>query len=371
MASAGTLVQNLLAKADIRIGGDRPGDVTVHEDRVYTRVLRQGSLGLGESYVDGWWDSDALDITIAKVLSAQLQRELRFNWSTIWPVVKARLFNRQSSARAKIVGEEHYDLGNDLYRAMLDRRLVYTCGYWKEAKNLDDAQEAKLDLICRKVGLKQGDRILDIGCGWGSFLKYAAEKYGVSGVGITVSEEQAKLARENCKGLPVEIRVCDYRAVDEKFDHLISIGMFEHVGYKNYRTYFEMARRCLKDSGFFLLHSIGGNRSVHAGDPWIDRYIFPNGMLPSIAQVGKAIEGLFVMEDWHNFGPYYDQTLMAWYENFEKAWPALREKYGDRFGRIWRYYLLTCAGTFRAREAELWQIVLSPHGVPGGYASVR
>ncbi len=371
MADARTVLEGLLEKADIRIGGGRPGDLIVHNDRVYARILRQGSLGLGESYMDGWWDSDAIDETIAKILRAELQKHVQFNWATIWPVVKAFLFNLQSSSRARIVGEQHYDIGNDLYAKMLDKRMVYTCGYWKAADNLDDAQEAKLDLICRKVGLKAGDRVLDIGCGWGSFLKYAAERYGVSGVGITVSQEQAKLARENCKGLPIEIRVQDYRSVNEKFDHLVSIGMFEHVGYKNYRAYFEMARRCLKDDGLFLLHSIGGNRSVHDADPWINRYIFPNGMLPSIAQVGKAIQTLFVMEDWHNFGPYYDKTLMAWHKNFEKAWPELREKYDDRFYRMWRYYLLICAGTFRARHAELWQIVLSPTGVPGGYASIR
>ena len=371
MADARTVIEGLLAHADVRINGNRPGDITVHDDRVYARILRDGSLGLGESYMDGWWDSAAVDETIAKILHAELQKEVQFNWATIWPVVKAFLFNRQSSSRAKIVGEQHYDIGNDLYAAMLDKRMVYTCGYWKDADNLDAAQEAKLDLICRKVGLKEGDHILDIGCGWGSFLKYAAQMYGVSGVGITVSQEQAKLARENCKGLPIEIRVQDYRDVSEQFDHLISIGMFEHVGYKNYRTYFEMANRCLKDDGLFLLHTIGSNTSVLDADPWIDKYIFPNGMLPSVAQVGKAIEKLFVMEDWHNFGTDYDKTLMAWHENFERAWPLLKEKYGERFYRMWRYYLLICAGTFRARQSELWQLVLSKKGVPGGYVSVR
>jgi cyclopropane-fatty-acyl-phospholipid synthase len=254
---------------------------------------------------------------------------------------------------------------------MLDTRMVYSCGYWREARTLEAAQEAKLDLICRKLGLKEGDRLLDIGCGWGGLAKFAAERYGATVVGLTVSKEQAALARERCKGLPIEIRVQDYRTLSERFDHIASVGMFEHVGVKNYRTYFEVARRCLKEEGLFLLHTIGGNRSVRSVEPWIGKYIFPGGMLPSVAQIGAGIERLFVMEDWHNFGSYYDTTLLAWWHNFDAAWPALRAKYGERFYRMWKYYLLICAGTFRARHSELWQIVLSPHGVPGGYISVR
>lgn len=371
MATARTTIENLLSKTDVKINGDRPWDVTVHDDRFFAYVLRHGSLGMGETYMSGWWDSEALDETIAKILRLDLQKLVQSNWDYMWPLIKATLFNRQSRAQADIVGKVHYDLGNNLYAAMLDKRMVYTCGYWKNAQNLDEAQEAKLDLICRKVGLRKGDHVLDIGCGWGSFVKFAAEKYGVSAVGITISEEQAELARENCKGLPIEIRVQDYRDVYEQFDRIISIGMFEHVGYKNYREYFTMAERCLKDDGLFLLHTIGSNYSVHGGDTWLDKYIFPNGMLPSISQIGKSIEKLFVMEDWHNFGTDYDKTLLAWYANFEKAWPALREKYGEHFYRMWRYYLLVCAGTFRARKAELWQIVLSKKGVMGGYASIR
>jgi cyclopropane-fatty-acyl-phospholipid synthase len=367
MSSAQRAVEKLLRKAGIEPGKD----IVVHDERMYARVLAGGSLALGESYMDGWWDAPALDELMTKILKADLRKEIRTSPSVLWAGLKARLFNRQSRARAFQVGEEHYDLGNDLYRAMLDKRMVYTCAYWKDAKDLDAAQEAKLDLVCRKIGLKAGDRVLDIGCGWGSFAKFAAEKYGATVVGITVSKEQAELARENCKGLPVEIRVQDYRDVDEQFDHIISLGMFEHVGYKNYRTYFEMARRCLKDGGLFLLHSIGNFRTVRDNDPWIEKYIFPNGMLPSVAQIGKAIENLFIMEDWHNFGAYYDLTLMAWHANFEKAWPALKEKYGERFYRMWRYYLLACAATFRARQSQLWQVVLSKDGVPGGYQSVR
>jgi len=374
MNSARSIAEQMLAKADVKINGDRPGDIIVHDERLFNRVLHQGTLGFGEGYMDGWWDTPAIDQLIDKVLRAHLDEQVTMTPAVIWSVVKAYLFNLQSSSRAFKVGEAHYDLGNDLYEAMLDKRLTYTCGYWSgslAARNLDEAQEAKLDLVCRKIVLKKGDRVLDIGCGWGSFAKYAAEKYGASVVGITVAKEQVALAQELCKGLPIEIRLQDYRDVREKFDHVISLGMFEHVGPKNYHTYFETVRRCLKDDGLFFLHTIGFGTSVTAADPWINKYIFPGGVLPSVAQIGKAAEGLFKVEDWHNFGADYDKTLMAWFANFDAAWPTLREKYDDRFYRMWKYYLLSCAGGFRARDLQLWQIVLSPDGVRGGYIGIR
>jgi cyclopropane-fatty-acyl-phospholipid synthase len=374
MLSARTLIEKLLAKADIHVGGSRPQDIVVHDERTFGRVLRQGSLGLGEAYMDGWWDAQGLDTFIYKVISAHLDKTFWVTLPSLLTIVKAFLLNLQSSARAFVVGEAHYDLGNDLYEAMLDKRMVYTCGYWSGtpvARDLDEAQEAKLALVCRKIGLKKGDRILDIGCGWGSFAKYAAEAYGATVVGITISKEQAALAEERCKGLSVEIRVQDYRDMNETFDHIISLGMFEHVGVKNYQSYFEMANRCLKDDGLFLLHTIGGSISRNTTDPWIEKYIFPGGLLPSVAQIGKAIEKLFVIEDLHNFGADYDTTLMAWFANFDKAWPTLRAKYGDRFYRMWKFYLLSCAGNFRSRNIHLFQLVLSKRGVPGGYRSVR
>lgn len=371
MASARIFVEELLKKADVTIGGSRPQDINVHDERFFNRAIRYGTLGMGEAYMDGWWDANELDVFIHKVLMAHLDKAIAINFASVLTIAKAFLFNLQTSSRARKVGEVHYDLGNDLYEAMLDERMVYTCGYWVHAKNLDEAQEAKLDLVCRKIGLKKGDRILDIGCGWGSFAKYAVEKYGASVVGITISKEQAALARERCAGLPVEIRVQDYRDVNEQFDNIVSLGMFEHVGMKNYCDYFKMANRCLKEDGLFLLHTIGYQISQLTSDPWMEKYIFPGGQLPSVAQIGKAIEKLFLVEDWHNFGADYDKTLMAWFKNFDAAWPKLKEKYDERFYRMWKYYLLVCAGTARAREMQLWQIVLSKKGVLGGYTSVR
>jgi len=371
MKSAKQAVADLLAYADVTIGGTRPWDITVHDDRFYKRVLAGGSLALGESYMDGWWDAPKLDQFFTKILAAELDYMVTSRHDILLAGVLARFTNRQRRSRAFQIAETHYDVGNDLYEAMLDKSMTYTCGYWKDAKTLEAAQTAKLELICRKLGLKKGQTVLDIGCGWGSFAVYAARKYKARVVGITISKEQLALAKERCAGLPIEIRMQDYRDVQGQFDHIVSLGMFEHVGPKNYRAYFEAARRCLKDGGLFLLHTIGGITSVKAIEPWIDKYIFPNSVLPSIAQIGTAIERLFVMEDWHSFGADYDTTLMAWHRNVEKRWPALKARYNERFHRMWTYYLLACAGTFRSRKNQLWQIVLSKDGIPGGYASVR
>ena len=365
------IAEDILGLADIKINGNNPWDITVHNDDFYKRVLTQGELGLGESYMDNWWDAEEVDSFIYKVLTAKLDEKIKHSFSILAKLVLARIFNMQSVKRAFIIGERHYDLGNDLFQNMLDKRMNYSCAYWKNANTLDEAQENKLDLICKKLYLEPGMRILDIGCGWGAFAKYAVEKYGVEVVGITVSKEQVELGRKMCEGLPVEFRLTDYRNINEKFDRIVSVGMIEHVGYKNYRTYFQVAHRCLKEGGLFLLHTIGNLKSVKAGDPWTDKYIFPNGMLPSIAQLSKAAENLFVIEDLHNFGADYDKTLMAWYKNFINNWDKLKEKYGERFFRMWKYFLLSSAGSFRARKNQLWQFVLSKNGVPGGYITFR
>lgn len=363
--------EKLLEGTGVTIGGKMPWDPQVHDKRFFERVITQGSLGLGESYMDGWWDCEQIDGLISRVLQQDIKAKLRIDLKLMADVALTRILNYQSVGRAFHIGEAHYDLGNDLYRAMLDKRMTYSCGYWNTANDLDGAQEAKLELVCRKLGLKQGDRVLDIGCGWGSFAGYAAEKYGAGVVGVTVSREQVKLCREKYNGLPVGIYLQDYRDLDGKFDHVVSIGMVEHVGYRNYRTFFEIVRRCLKYDGLFLLHTIGSKVSATGTDPWIGKYIFPNSMLPSAKQLSAAAEGLLVMEDWHNFGADYDKTLMAWHANFERHWDALKDRYDERFHRMWRYYLLACAGAFRARSNQLWQIVFSKDGIAGGYKSIR
>ncbi len=363
-------VEALLAEADVTLNGNRPWDIHVYNDRFYSRVLAEGSMGLGESYMDGWWDCEKLDEFFCRILRAHLDEKVK-PLKMVFSSLFARVYNFQTPSRSFKVGETHYDIGNDLYARMLDKLMIYSCAYWKGAATLDEAQEKKLDLIARKLELKPGMKVVDIGCGWGGTAKFLAGKYGVQVLGITVSKEQAAFAREFCKGLPVEIRLEDYRKLNGKFDRVVSVGMFEHVGYKNYRTFMKVVRRCLKNNGLFLLHTIGCNVSQVTTDPWIEKYIFPNSMLPSAKQICEAAEGIFVMEDWHNFSAHYDRTLLAWFENFDNAWNDLKSKYGERFYRMWKYYLLSCAGAFRARSNQLWQIVFSPEGKMGGYESVR
>ncbi|MCK9531808.1 MAG: cyclopropane fatty acyl phospholipid synthase [Gammaproteobacteria bacterium] len=359
------LLEELLLYADIRINGSRPWDIQIHSPVFPRQVFSRGSLGLGEAYIDGLWDVESLDSFFFRVLRAQLDRQIAPIRLALH-ALRAHILNLQTVRRAWQVGEAHYDLGNDFYRAMLDDRMTYTCGYWKNATTLEQAQEHKLELVCRKLGLRKGMRVLDIGCGWGSFMKFAAERYGVECVGVTISRAQAEYGQRLCAGLPIEFRLQDYRSMSEQFDRVVSIGMFEHVGRKNHREYMEVVRRSLKDDGLFLLHTIGKNNRKSTPDPWIDKYIFPNGDLPSLGQIGDAVDALFVIEDVHNFGADYDKTLMAWYRNFDAARPSLAA-YGERFHRMWRYYLLSCAGAFRARDIQLWQVVLSKRGVHGGY----
>ncbi|HSX03594.1 MAG TPA: cyclopropane fatty acyl phospholipid synthase [Rhabdochlamydiaceae bacterium] len=365
------IVTEILALADVQVNGKRSHDIIVHDKAFYNRILKDQSLGFGESYMQGWWDSAALDDCIFHIVKADLEKNLTPTFAMRWAVVKAKLFNLQSKSGSMHVIDRHYQLGNDLFEGMLDELMTYSCGYWNSATTLADAQRAKYDLIARKLGFKEGMRVLDIGCGWGGFAKYVAENYGVKVVAITLSENQAEYAKKLCAGLPVEVRVQDYRDVQESFDRVVEIGMFEHVGSKNYRTFMEIAYRCLTEGGMLMLHTIGRNTSASTCDPWINKYIFPEGHLPSIAQVGASIEGLFVMEDWHNFSVDYDKTLMAWYQNFNKNWDKVKENYSPQFYRMWKYYLLSCAGAFRARQIQLWQVVLSKGGVLDGYKTVR
>ncbi len=363
-------IEQILDQADVALDGNRPWDIRVNNERLFRRVMAQGSLGFGEAYMEGWWEADAIDQLISRLLKARLDEKFK-SIVVYLAALKARIMNCQSLSRAYQVGEQHYNAGNDLYQKMLDRRMIYSCAYWKNATTLDEAQECKLDLTCRKLHLEKGQKVLDIGCGWGGTARFMAERYGVEVVGITISTAQAELAREICAGYPVEIRVQDYRLLEGQFDRIVSIGMFEHVGYKNYQTYFSKVAELLSADGIFLLHTIGGNTPSQRTDPWIDRYIFPNGMLPSAQQISAAFEGYLVLEDWHSFGPDYDKTLMAWYENFQKGWTELSQSYNETFRRMWEYYLLASAGAFRARENQLWQIVLSKHGLHGSYSFPR
>jgi len=368
-----SMLVDLLAEAGISIDGDAPWDIQVHDPEFYRRVLTRGSLGLGEAYMDSLWDASRLDQFFDRVLRANLDHKLgglhkvRIALASLANL----LFNRQSERRAHQVGECHYDIGNDVFEGMLDPSMNYSCAYWPDAQTLDEAQRQKMDLICRKLELKPGETLLDIGCGWGGLAQHAATHYGVKVFGITVSREQQSLARQRCAGLPVEIALMDYREVRGSFDKIVSVGMFEHVGEKNYPVYLDTILRVMHDDGLFLLHSIASNVTCRYTDPWIDKYIFPNGRVPSARTLATALEGRFVIDDWHSFGQDYDRTLMAWKANFDRAWPQLAKRYDQRFYRMWVYYLMCSAGFFRSRQGQLWQLVLSKPQRSVVYRSIR
>jgi cyclopropane-fatty-acyl-phospholipid synthase len=364
-------ISDLLSIAGIRINGNDPWDIQVHNDHFYSRLLTGGSLALGESYMENWWDSEQPDEFFSRLLSSNLENIIRKSPKLLAEIALTKITNYQTKARAIGNVHRHYDLGNDLFIQMLDRRMVYTCAYWKDATTLEEAQVNKMELVCRKLHLEPGMRLLDIGCGWGSFALYAAEKYGVTATGISISDDQIQLGRKLCAGFPVEIINMDYRELNQKFDRIVCFGMFEHVGYKNHRAYMEAVNRCLEDDGLFLLHTVGNPMTRTYPDPWLGKYIFPNYTIPSITQLGKATEGMFFMEDLQNIGLHYDKTLMAWHHNFTTHWDVIKANYDETFYRMWTYYLMACAGGFRAKRNFLWQIVFSKRIRKGEYVSIR
>jgi len=366
-------ISELLRHADVEVNGSRPWDIQIHDPRVADRIMVMGAIGLGEAYMDGQWDAEAVDEFIYRLLISHFARHIH-PLPLLLSAIEARLVNLQTRRRAWQVGKVHYDLGNRFFETMLDPRMTYSCGLWSGgASTLSEAQEAKLDLICRKLQLEPGMRLLDIGCGWGSLMGYAAEHYGVSCVGVSISKEQVAYAQARYADLPLDFRLQDYRellndsSLHKRFDRVASVGMFEHVGHKNYRDFLTVANRCLVDDGLFLLHTIGKSRANNKNNLWIRKYIFPNGEVPAFGHIIKDAGGLFVMEDLHNFGADYDPTLMAWHRNFEAAWPEFKDELGERFYRMWKFYLLSCAGAFRARNVQLWQWVFSKKGHIGGY----
>jgi cyclopropane-fatty-acyl-phospholipid synthase len=365
-------IKSLLNTTGIRINGDRPWDIRIHRPEFFKRLLAGGSLSLGESYMDGWWDCDALDQFFDRLLRLRLDQRVEKSARLLWLGAHSALTTTFAGRyRAFEVGKHHYDIGNDLFSIMLDSSMNYSCAYWRNAESLEKAQQQKMELICRKLELAPGMTLLDIGCGWGGLAAYAARRHGVQVLGITVSNEQVQRARDTCSGLPVRIALKDYRNLEGRFDRIVSVGMFEHVGVWHYRTFMRTIRRCLVPNGLFLLHTIGRNHSARACDAWISKYIFPNSMLPSAKQIAASAEGHLVLEDWHSFARDYDRTLMAWYRNFTDHWDQLKHTYGNRFFRMWVYYLLMCAGAFRARRNHLWQIVFSREGVSDDYRSIR
>ena len=355
----------LLSKAGVTVGGDAPQDIHVHDDGIWTRILRDRELGLGETYMDGGWDANQLDVFLTVLQTADLRSLVTPSPQMLVLAAKSKLTNLQSKARAGRNARAHYNIGNELYERMLDESMIYSCAYWKDIDDepttegaLDAAQQAKLDLICRKLGLAAGMTLLDVGCGWGGFAQFAAQHYQVQVTGVSPAQEQVSVAKQRCAGLPVRIIEGDYRDLTGTFDRITSIGMMEHVGPKNLPTFFDKCRELLDPDGMMLHHTIGSNDWKTVGDPWFDRYIFPGGVLPSLGQIAKAAQSHWTIEDVHNFGPYYAKTLSAWDHNISARWAEIPH-YDARFRRMWHYYLMSSAAGFTSRAIQLWQIVFT------------
>jgi cyclopropane-fatty-acyl-phospholipid synthase len=363
MKLAKRILDPLLATVDVRTDGGRPWDIEVHDEAFHRKTLLQGSLGLGEAYMDRWWSAADLEELAFRLLHGGLERRLKPLYH-LAPALFTRARNQQTRDRALRVAERHYNLGNDLFGEFLGTYKNYSCGYFEGGDDLDAAQEKKMDLICRKLDLRPGDHLLDVGGGWGEIARWAAAKYGARVTSINISEEQMRFARRHCEGLSVEILRRDYRDLEGRFDKIAVIAMLTHVGYKNYRRFMEIAHRCLRPGGVMLIESVGGNASTTYCEPWTDAYIFPGGMIPSLAQLGEAFAGLFVVEDLHNFAPSYVRTLRAWNDNFQAAWPRLAGRYDERTRRMFEYFFLTVAGAFRARDLQHWHVLLSRAGSP-------
>jgi cyclopropane-fatty-acyl-phospholipid synthase len=357
------LVASVFLEADVRLDGGRAWDFDVRDDRFYHTVLLKGSLGLGESYVDGWWTCRDLEELIYRLLRSGVERHNRYRPSTLWLAGLARLTNRQTRRRGMKVAEEHYNLGDRVF-SFLGHYKNYSCGYFEGTDDLDVAQRLKLELLCRKLNLQPGERLLDVGGGWGEFARYAAKHYGVEVVSINIADDQIRFAREYCAGHPVKIVKCDYRDATGTYDKIAAIAMLPHVGPRNYREFMQVMHDRLTPNGTLLIECTGGNQSRAYCEPWTNKCIFSGGTIPSLKQLGEAMERLFVLEDLHNFAPSYVHTLRGWHANFQKAWPEMASGASESFRRTFEYFFLSCAAAFRARDLQYWHLVLTKPGTP-------
>ena len=357
----------LLASADIHLNGSRPWDIQIKYPQTLQRLLSLGGFALGESYMDGWWECQAIDLMVERAMRAGLQEKLATPRAW-WESFKVRMRPRDGVGQSRIVGRMHYAVGNQVFQAMLDPYMAHSCAYWVEgAQTLEEAQIAKLEMVCRKLQLRPGMRVLDMGCGWGSFMRYAAEHYGVTVLGLSNVPHQIELGKTLARHLPVQFELSDYAQFNtdgkSKFDRIVSIGTFEQLGQAHVAAFFETAKGCLKDDGWMLLQTQGKSNRQRLLDAWNDKYIYPQGYLPRLDEVTQASEAHFVVEDVHNIGADHDRTLLHWHQRFEMAWPQLRLSHDERFYRMWRFHLLSSAASFRTRHHQMWQLVLSPKGL--------
>ncbi len=366
-------VTDLLLSADIRIDGSRHGDIQVHNEKFYRRVAAGGSLALGEAYMDGWWDCDDLGEFTRKIVKGRLKVPLDLHAAKIY--LMSVIGNLQTPQGSKRVADVHYELPSKMYALFLGPSNQYTSFYYAHTDNDVQAEEARLELICRKLKLNKNDRVLDIGCGWGGFAKYAAQKYGCHVTGVSIAREQIKFARQYAKGLSVQFKIQDYRQLKGSYDKIFSGGMLEHVGYKNYPTYMKKIAELLTDDGIAVIDCIGGNVPGKGPNPWVGKYIFPNSMVPSPSQISSAFEKHLVLEDWHNFRHDYSRTARYWKNEFIKNWGKIQALdqtlFNERFYRMWLYYLSLFEGAFEASHIQQWQLVFVKPSNNASYTSER
>lgn len=361
--------KQILRQSGINLNGNRPWDIQVNDPTVFREVILKGSLGFGDSYAAEKWDVKQIDTMFEKLLLSNTKHSL--NVIDVLQSIQSAIINTQAGKRAFQVGHKHYDIGNEMYSFMLGESMGYSCGmYANDTDTLTVAQYNKFDSLCRKLQLRPGMKVLEIGAGWGTFARHAAKNYGVEVVGLTVSKEQKAFAEERCKGLPVKFLLVDYQKLSKRynnyFDRVVSIEMIEAVGKKNFRKYFEIIEASLKADGLFGLQAIIGTGEV---DSFISTRIFPNGRLPSPQDIVNKTKNLLQIKHWESFGTDYDKTLLAWESNFRKNWNKISQLtdtsgeflYDTKFYRMWRYYLLCCAATFRIGFNDVAQIIMSKH----------
>jgi cyclopropane-fatty-acyl-phospholipid synthase len=359
-------VETFLNECEIQIDGANQGDIIVKDDRFYSMCINYGELGFGESYMYGYWDSKNLYETLYNgIKNCHKVSYMNLNSIAFNRYFNNMFYNNQTIDKASADVQAHYNKGNDLYERMLDKtNMQYTCGFFQDTNDLETAQIQKLNIIAQKLNLKPGEKLLDIGCGWGNLINFMTTNYGVKGIGITISSEQLKFCKEKYKdNKNAEFLLIDYRNIpdDMKFDKIVSVGMFEHVGKKNFEEYFDIVYKHLNDDGLALIHTMGQqskmiNATAHS--EWIDKYIFPGGEIPDWEDLSKIISKRFFIHDWHNFGKYYARTFEAWYNNINKRWNEI-PNYNEEFRRMWNFYLVSFIVNFDLCRLLLFQILIS------------
>lgn len=349
--------------------------IEILDKSAWTDIITKGNLGIAEAYMHNKLKVDPLPFFISVLNDTSIGTRRKEGTDYLGMVMQAvalptdlmgLLTNQQTRELSSRVTKQHYDAGNDLYEKMLGPSMSYTCAYWKDAKNLDEAQFNKMDLIRRKLELQPGMKVAELGMGWGTAANHM-HKYGnVDVTGVSLSEQQVKWAQENLAKEGLRFIWSDYRdhCEDPKhmhtYDRVYSIGMLEHVGYKNYAPFFKCIKALLKPDGLAVVHSIGEPDFVSASDPFLDKYIFPGAVIPAMSTITAGFENDFILEDWQNFGFDYSLTLAAWNENANVFFKENPDKYTPEFQRMWEYYLKMCEALFVTRINQLWHFVLSP-----------